>query len=126
LQETNPFVCSVQQSSTIGADPFDTQPAQRLIQSTNKPLQHHPNSALQWPANENSAPFAVFNENKVIFRDTSKKVEIKKNPFDGLINPPKIPLAAMGSHPPCIPSRASAPLVCPGANNDPFNDDFFH
>lgn len=52
--------------------------------------------------------------------------EIKKNPFDGLINPPKIPLAAMGSHPPCIPSRASAPLVCPGANNDPFNDDFFH
>uniref|UniRef100_A0A9J2Q6M7 PID domain-containing protein n=2 Tax=Ascaris TaxID=6251 RepID=A0A9J2Q6M7_ASCLU len=145
FSETNPFACSAQQSSTIGADPFDTQPAQRLIQSMNKPLQHHPNSAVQWPANENSAPFAVFNENKSNFSEPRKVTsleeaftklvdmdalvsgpEIKKNPFDGLINPPKIPLAAMGSHPPCIPSRASAPLVCPGANNDPFNDDFFH
>lgn len=70
LQETNPFACSAQQSSTIGADPFDTQPAQRLIQSMNKPLQHHPNSAVQWPANENSAPFAVFNENKYAFLAT--------------------------------------------------------
>lgn len=53
--------------------------------------------------------------------------EIKKNPFDDLINPPKVPIAAMVTHghPPCIPARTTAPLVFSGANNDPFNDEFF-
>ncbi|VDM49498.1 unnamed protein product [Toxocara canis] len=145
FSETNPFACSAQQSSHMGSDPFDTQPAQRLIQSMNKPLQHHSQSAVQWPTNENSAPFAVFNESKSNLPEPRKVTSLeeaftklvdmdalvsgpenKKNPFDELINPPKIPLAAMGTRPPCIPSRGTAPLVCPGPNSDPFNDDFFH
>lgn len=67
--------------------------------------------------------------------------EIKKNPFDGLMNPPKkVPIGAMTTtttptpmiaaiapRAPCIPARTTAPLiVSTTANNDPFNDEFFH
>ncbi|GMS83763.1 hypothetical protein PENTCL1PPCAC_5938 [Pristionchus entomophagus] len=58
----------------------------------------------------------------------------KKNPFEHLINPPKVPLNAL-SHPtgvapsPCgvsAASSASHTLVFPGKTNDPFADDFFN
>ncbi|GMR36049.1 hypothetical protein PMAYCL1PPCAC_06244 [Pristionchus mayeri] len=57
----------------------------------------------------------------------------KKNPFEHLINPPKVPLNALSqptaSATPCAVSAASAAgpaLVFPGKTNDPFADDFFN
>ncbi|CAJ0963607.1 unnamed protein product, partial [Mesorhabditis belari] len=51
--------------------------------------------------------------------------EAKKNPFDHIINPPKVPLNALGVAPP-LPSR---PVVAAGAfpasSADPFSDAFF-
>lgn len=54
--------------------------------------------------------------------------DIKKNPFEDLLNPPKVPIAAMANNrTSCMPARSAVPtLVCPGASNDPFNDDFFN
>ncbi|CAJ0576402.1 unnamed protein product, partial [Mesorhabditis spiculigera] len=51
--------------------------------------------------------------------------EAKKNPFEHIINPPKLPLNALGPAPP-LPSRpvvAAAPF--PAQNADPFSDAFF-
>jgi hypothetical protein len=67
--------------------------------------------------------------------------ETKKNPFEHLINPPKIPLNVLASGAPTTtapPPPAMIPprpfpvhppqqqFVMPTSKNDPFNDDFFN
>uniref|UniRef100_A0A158R4C4 PID domain-containing protein n=1 Tax=Syphacia muris TaxID=451379 RepID=A0A158R4C4_9BILA len=138
FSETNPFASSI----VDPVDPFDTQSAHRVIESTTS----FQKNCLQWPQNENSAPFPQNKDNKPHWHESRKVTsleeaftklvdmdslvsgpEIKKNPFDDLINPPKVPIGSMSTngHPPHIPARTTAPLVFSGVNNDPFNDEFF-
>ncbi|MFH4975718.1 hypothetical protein AB6A40_002427 [Gnathostoma spinigerum] len=149
FSETNPFASSVQPQSNPVIDPFDTKPALRLIESI--AANQRSTSENSWPTKENNASFANFDNSrsqqpqwseprkvpsleeaisKLVDMDALvSSTEIKKNPFEQLIHPPKIPISAMtgmARNPAMVPGRNPAPLVFPGAKNDPFNDDFFN
>ncbi|VDO30231.1 unnamed protein product [Onchocerca flexuosa] len=124
---------------------------------------HHFPMAVSWSTNENAVPstgtdprtFSQWTEkkkvstleeafNKLVDMDTLlSSPELKKNPFNELMIPPKkvsinsmtlnataaSPTTIMTGSPraPCIPARTSAPLVVSTtSNNDPFNDEFFN
>ncbi|GMT13773.1 hypothetical protein PFISCL1PPCAC_5070 [Pristionchus fissidentatus] len=90
-------------------------------------------SSHQWdqPARKVSSLEEAFTKlvdmNSLVSQPTTKK-----NPFEHLINPPKVPLNALSSQPapaPCGVSAASPAgptLIFPGKTNDPFADDFFN
>ncbi|CAG9536874.1 unnamed protein product [Cercopithifilaria johnstoni] len=162
FSETNPFVSSVQGTTKarIEHDPFDTQQAQQVLKGS---ASYTLPTAVSWSTNENTIPptgtdprmFSQWTEkkrvstleeafNKLVDMDTLiSNSELKKNPFNELMIPPKrvsidvmtsnataaapTPIMTGSSRAPCISTRTSAPLVVSTtSNNDPFNDEFFN
>lgn len=56
-------------------DPFDTQSAHRIIESTGS----FQKNGIQWPQNENSAPFPQTRDNKYVIEDYTSVSQCLQN-----------------------------------------------